>query len=176
MSSTLELQPLPPAALRTTPPYFEPLSPDSRSRPPSPTPSGPLALGEGTSLKPVDGGRDAWVFLAAATGLEVLVWGRSTYRLKEERARELTLRLRSADPQACPSRSVVPPALHRLPATGTDAPVLSSRWSQVGVLHTYWTNVLFKDDHGAEATLTLAATCASFPFASLACFAPVLLP
>lgn len=79
MSTTYELQPLPAAALRSSVPHFEPLSPDSRSRPASPAPSTSsrrtLELNPGTSLAPVDGGKDAWIFLAAATGLEVLVWG-----------------------------------------------------------------------------------------------------
>lgn len=71
----VELQPLPPATLRTS-------SCDDRATTPPPPafisrPSSPnqLSLNPGLQLAPVDGGKDAWVFLAAATTVEVLVWG-----------------------------------------------------------------------------------------------------
>jgi hypothetical protein len=71
----IELQPLPPATLRadlvgTPPPPSS--SAASLSRASSPD---RLSLNPGSQLAPVDGGRDAWLFLAAATTIEVLVWG-----------------------------------------------------------------------------------------------------
>lgn len=39
----------------------------------------------------------------------------------------------------------------------------------MGVLHSYWTSELFKDDHGAESTLTLAATLQVRPELALSC-------
>ncbi|WWC92205.1 uncharacterized protein L201_007159 [Kwoniella dendrophila CBS 6074] len=58
------------------------------------------------ALPPVDSGKDAWLFLIAATYIELIVWG--------------------------------------LPFS-------------IGVLHIYWTTVLFKDQ-GGESIITLAAT------------------
>lgn len=69
----IELQPLPPATLHTN--SYDDLrqaAPADRSGTTSPD---RLSLNPGSQLSRVDGGQDAWVFLAAATAIEVLVWG-----------------------------------------------------------------------------------------------------
>lgn len=72
----IELQPLPPATLHTN--SYDDLrqaAPADRSGTTSPD---RLSLNPGSQLSRVDGGQDAWVFLAAATAIEVLVWGEPT--------------------------------------------------------------------------------------------------
>ncbi|WWC92206.1 uncharacterized protein L201_007160 [Kwoniella dendrophila CBS 6074] len=74
------------------------------------------------ALPPVDSGKDAWLFLIAATYIELIVWG--------------------------------------LPFS-------------IGVLHIYWTNVLFKDQ-GGESIITLAATLQTgLAYISVAVFGPI---
>lgn len=80
--------------------------------------SSTAALSTAAALPPVDTGRAAWSFLAAATVIEVLVWG--------------------------------------LPFS-------------VGVLHSYWTTVLFPPGTPGESLIALAATLQVRSFFLVAC-------